>query len=316
MYMPIEQQQMKVLQRHTRGLMEEARTYMTASPEIWAITMDRWSKLNPVRAENKIWLSELKAESFHVGLMVFHRFSTTIGTAFAVQPYDTMRLGSTEYMMIFERSIPTALHTRISSGLKAVRWYSHKAAGDPFLQRFMNAMNEAGDLEPPLHGDLLSYANQWIQKIKTIRFLLPFTMQLIPLDNQRTLFIFKRTYDEEYGKVNARIYHVGEFLLLAQNLMAFLEDFHLPANFVLKPELPVPTWSVLPFPELADSLPSQGQKVPLPQHGAEPYMHLQEGLSPEEGFRQTHHKEMVQCQWCKKWFLPAGERCPFCDRFI
>jgi hypothetical protein len=314
--MPLEERQLEKLRRHTRGLMEEARTYMTGPPDIWGVAIDRWSKLNTIKMENNIWLANGKAESFSVDLLVFHAFPTTMGRALAVQPYDNLQLGATEFMITLEKSIPTAFYTRISSGLKAVRWYSPKAAADAFIQKYVNALNEVGALTPPLTGDLLSYANHWTQKVKSITFMLPYTMQLVPLDEKRTLFLFKRSYDDQYTQPYARIYHVGEFLLLAQNLSTFLEDFQLPANFIVKPELPIPTWSVLTIPELAPALPSQGQKFDLPGHGAEPYMHLHEGLSPTEGFRQSHREDSVQCDWCKQWFLPTGGRCPYCDHRI
>ncbi len=311
--MPFEERHLEKLRRHTRGLMEEARTYMTGAPEIWGVAIDRWSKINKVKAQNNIWLSDIKAESFNVDLLVFHFFPTTLGHMYAVQPYDNLRPGATEFMIVLEKSLPDAFFTRISSGLKAVRWYSPKAANDAFIQKYVNALNEAGPLDPPLTGELLSYANHWTQQITTINFLLPYTMQLVPLDEKRTLFMFKRTYEDQYTQPYARIYHVGEFLLLAEHLSDFLENYQLPANFIVKPELPIPTWSVLVIPELSASLPSKGQKFDLPGHAAEPYMHLYEGCPPAEGFRRSHQEDAIQCEWCKQWFVPTGGKCPYCD---
>ncbi len=310
--MPLDDQQKEIIRRHTRGLMEEARTYMTAPPKIWGISIDQWSKLNQPKNQSKIWLADQNAESFNADVFVFHQIPTTIGDFFAVQPYDNLRLGATEFLIVINKSIPTSFYTCISSGLKSVRWNSPQTANDAFLQKYINALNDNWDIDPPLNGELLTYANHWLQRIDNVSFFLPYTMQLAPLDQHRTLFLFMRTYDDAQKRPFSRTYHVGEFLLLSQNLSRFLSDFQLPANFIVKPKLHIPTWSILPFPKLAEDLPSQGQRFEIPLQPEEPFFHLFEGLSPKEGYQTYHQEELIQCTWCKQWSIPVGGKCPHC----
>jgi hypothetical protein len=305
----------EIIQRHTRGLMEEARTYMTGPPEIWAAQIGQWTKIYEQKIDHSIWLSETQAEPMHVDLLVFHQFPTTIGQVFAVQPYDRFKLGSTEFMAVFDRVIPTAVYTIPVSGPKSVRWTCKKIKTEKYLRDFVSQLNETLIMEEPLNGNILAYANYWYQTIRGVNYLLPYTMQLVPINRQQTLLLYKRTYDRKINKRSQRIYHIGEFLLLVENVFRLLDYVKLPSNFVLKPEVPIPTWSALAIPEIAKFLPTTSKHIQLPQQPTEPYMHFHEGLTPKEGYLQTRSDELIQCPRCRQWF-PPGEQCPYCQQRI
>ncbi len=246
-----------IKQRHdlSDALIAEVQPFATGEVEVWAMELGK-----------KIGFGARLGESFKESLLlknvvktdfaVFLRFPTKLGMAAAVMYYSGGIIVPVDFAIKLDHNIPCAGSVRKGMGvIKPPAWVMPEGCED-----FKEALDSMKGKFGSVKGKFLKYTKDWEVEVGVQKQQVPYRMQLIPSGDGGAIFIYKREGKIKALNLKKSKFFVQEFMDLAgwlDETLAKLEVTGEPTPATI----PVPTWTLLAYPETEHLYEEKGTRI-------------------------------------------------------
>jgi hypothetical protein len=282
-------------------ILKEAQPFLVGEPRTWARRFGQEVTFGETFGQMFRSSMPLRRGRLRIDTLVFHDLPTELGQLHAAQVYSGKVALSTEFLIVQEGRIPRGafLKRRPLSEIWATAQGDERSKDEFCVFLGGQKEGEGG------RGETLADKAKWSQYLGGKSLDLSWTMQLIPLEVERFLFVFKRPWSPDLFSVKKTRFHVGEAMEVAGWLKRAVAKFGYQGP-PLSVEVPFATLSLVAIPELAERMPDQGAPLPWPATSAAP----SRGKRPQSGAAVP--RETKFCIACGHKIPGNAKFCPDC----
>ncbi len=239
----------------SEALIQEFQPYATGEAEVWALELGNKVNFGTRLGENLKDSFGLK-NVIKTDFGVFHRIPTKLGTVVAVMYYSGGINLPVDFAIKLDHNIPCGGFVRKGMGIiKPTAWVMDEGCDD-----FADTLNKMKGKHGSVKGKFVNYAKDWEVEVGIQKQQVPYIMQLIPSGDGGAIFIYKRESKIRAFNLKKSAFFAGEFMDLAgwlDSTLAGLEAGGDPTPV----KLPVPTWTLLGYPETESLYEEKGTAV-------------------------------------------------------